>query len=59
MKARSIEKTVDCFPGLTPFERHILFLEMLCGRLSTLRYQELVKAHFPKKEVRLAELSLK
>ena len=50
MKIRSIERTVDMFPGLTPFERHVKFVESLSGPLSAPRYQELLMVHFPVKE---------
>ena len=39
-------RTVDVYPDLNPLERHVLFLESLAGKISTLRYQELLKAHF-------------
>ncbi len=46
MNAKFKVRTVDVYPGLTPFERHVLFLESLAGPISSLRYQELLKAHF-------------
>ncbi len=43
-------KTTDLYPELSPFERHILFVESLSGPISQLRYQELLKAHFTLKK---------
>ena len=44
--------TTALYPDLTPLERHILFLESITGKkISQLRYSELLKAHFPKKDL--------
>ncbi len=40
--------TIDAYPGLTPLERHVKFVESLFGPITTLRYQELLKLHFNK-----------
>ncbi len=50
---RSIKNTLDLYPELTPFERHVQFVESLSGPISQTRYSELLKAHFTvKKEKR-------
>jgi len=43
--------TVDLYPELTPLERHVLFLETYTGKITQLRYAELLRAHCPKKDL--------